>query len=106
MKIFYFLSGGFDHHGPSNHLMYAKISKALELGHDVFMICSKVTHGDPMIPDEWKQNPNFKFQDVYQLSPAKNQFLKRYYSLAKLATLNLIPVTILSKSIASLSISG
>lgn len=85
MKIFYFFSGGFDHHGPSNHLMYAKISKALELGNEVFMICSKVTYGDPMIPVEWKNNPLFKYEAVYQMTPAKNQFMKRYYSLAKYA---------------------
>ena len=85
MKIFYFLGGGFDHHGPSNHLMYAKISKALELCNDVFMICSKVTHGDPRIPQEWKNNPRFNYEAIYQQSPAKNQFIKRYYSLVKYA---------------------
>ena len=85
MRIFYFLSGGFDHHGPSNHLMYAKVSKALEQGNEVFMVCSKVTHGDSMVPKEWKNIPSFKYETVYQQSPAKNQFLKRYYSLAKYA---------------------
>lgn len=85
MKIFYFLGGGFDHHGPSNHLMYVKISKALELGHDVFMICSKVTHGDPKIPEEWKKYPNFKCEAVYQSSPDKKQFAKRYCSQVKYA---------------------
>lgn len=38
-----------------------------------------------MIPEEWKSNLRFKYQAVYQQSPAKNQFIKRYYSLAKYA---------------------
>ena len=85
MKIFYYLSIGFDIQGPSWHLMYAKVLKSLEAGYDVFVLCQKSTHGDPHIPEEFIKFPNFKYAAVYIAQPKKSQFALRYLASLKCA---------------------
>ena len=85
MKIFYYLSIGFDIQGPSYHLMTAKIQKSLEAGYEVFVLCQKSTHGDPHIPEEFLKYPNFKYAAVYIAQPKKSQFALRYFASLKCA---------------------
>ena len=85
MKIFYYLTIGFDVQGPSLHLMSAKILKSLEAGYDVFVLCQKSTHGDPHIPEEFLKFPNFNFASLYIAQPQKNQFALRYFAAIKYA---------------------
>lgn len=85
MKVFYYLTIGFDVQGPSLHLMSAKILKSLEAGYDVFVLCQKSTHGDPQIPEEFLMFPNFKFAALYIAQPRKDQFALRYLAAIKYA---------------------
>lgn len=85
MKIFYYLSIGFDIQGPSYHLMSAKVLRSLEEGWDVFVLCQKSTHGDPKIPAEFLKYPNFKYAAVYIAQPEKSQFALRYLASMKCA---------------------
>ena len=85
MKIFYYLSIGFDIQGPSYHLMSAKIFRSLEEGYDVFVLCQKSTHGDPHIPEEFLKYPNLKYAAVYIAQPKKSQFALRYLASLKCA---------------------
>ncbi len=85
MKIFYYLSIGFDIQGPSYHLMSAKVLRSLEEGWDVFVLCQKSTHGDPKIPAEFLKYPNFKYAAVYISQPKKSQFALRYLASMKCA---------------------
>lgn len=85
MKIFYYLSIGFDIQGPSYHLMSAKVLRSLEEGWDVFVLCQKSTHGDPKIPAEFLKYPNFKYAAVYIAQPKKSQFALRYLASLKCA---------------------
>ena len=85
MKIFYYLSIGFDIPGPSYHLMVTKVMKSLEAGYDVFVLCQKSTHGDPHIPEGFFKFPNFKYAAVYIAQPKKSQFILRYLASMKCA---------------------
>lgn len=85
MKIYYYLSIGFDVQGPSYHLMSAKVLRSLEEGYDVFVLCQKSTHGDPKIPLEFLRFPNFKYAAVYIAQPQKNQFALRFLASMKCA---------------------
>ena len=85
MKIFYYLSIGFDIQGPSYHLMSAKVLRSLEEGWDVFVLCQKSTHGDPKIPADFLKYPNFKYAAVYIAQPEKSQFALRYLASMKCA---------------------
>ena len=85
MKIFYYLSIGFDIQGPSYHLMSAKVLRSLEEGWDVFVLCQKSTHGDPKIPADFFYYSNFKYAAVYIAQPEKSQFALRYLASMKCA---------------------
>lgn len=81
MKVLIYMSGGFDTHGPSNHLFEALIEDLLKRGVLVELIQSKLDGNSDTIPDSFKNHFNFNSISVIKSNPRKNRFIKRYISL-------------------------
>lgn len=80
MKLLIYMSGGFDHHGPSNHLYKALIQDALNKDIVVHLIQSKTTKNE-IVPSEFKEHVNFSHNSVKKSNPKKRKFIQRYLSL-------------------------
>ena len=82
MRLFYYLSTGFDRPGPSYHLLYAHIADALAAGDEVFCLCTVTDLSHKAVPDEFADNPRFSYKAVYIKEQKKSNFVGRYLSAA------------------------
>lgn len=82
MRLFYYLSTGFDRPGPSYHLLYAHIADALEAGDEVFCLCTVINRGAKAVPAEFENNPRFQYKAIYLKDRKKSDFARRYLSAA------------------------
>lgn len=83
MKILLYMGGGFDTHGPSNHLYRALIIDLLKSGHKVHLIESHSTGDSSDIPLEISVYENFSYETVKLDVVPKKKFAKRYISGVK-----------------------
>lgn len=84
MKLFYYLGNTLATHGPSFHLICAHISYFLKQGNEMFVLCTKTSQDKMLIPDEFLNHRNFKYQVVEISSVSKSQFVKRYLNSMQL----------------------
>lgn len=85
MKILIYMTGGFDTHGPSNHLYKALIEDCLKSGIEVKLVESVSSNTLPQIPESFNHYENFSYQTVKLNVVPKNKFIKRYLNLVKYA---------------------
>lgn len=82
MRLFYYLSTGFDRPGPSYHLLYAHIADALAAGDEVFCLCTVTDLNHRAVPEEFSDNPKFSYRAIYIKDQKKSNFVGRYLSAA------------------------
>lgn len=85
MKILFYMSGGFDNHGPSNHLLHALMEDILEEGHSIHLIERHTTGENPDVPESLGKNPNFSYETVKSKVVKKSAFAKRYLVFVRYA---------------------
>ena len=83
MRILLYMGGGFDTHGPSNHLYRALIIDLLQSGHKVHLIESHSSGDSPDIPMEIGKYENFSYETVKLDVVPKKKFAKRYIAGVK-----------------------
>lgn len=83
MRILLYMGGGFDTHGPSNHLYRALIIDLLRSGHKVHLIESHSSGDSPDIPMEIGKYENFSYETVKLDVVPKKKFAKRYIAGVK-----------------------
>lgn len=83
MRILLYMGGGFDTHGPSNHLYRALIIDLLQSGHKVHLIESHSSGDSPDIPMEIGKYENFSYEMVKLDVVPKKKFAKRYIAGVK-----------------------
>ena len=83
MKILLYMSGGFDTHGPSNHLYRALIIDLLQAGHKIHLIESHSSGKSSDIPYEILSYKNFSYKTVKLDIVPKKKFTKRYIAGVK-----------------------
>lgn len=83
MKILLYMGGGFDTHGPSNHLYRALIIDLLQAGHKVHLIESHSSGESADIPSEISSYENFSYETVKLDVVPKKKFAKRYLAGVK-----------------------
>lgn len=85
MKILIYMTGGFDTHGPSNHLYKALIEDLLISGNEVKLIESYTTGTLPCVPSSFEQYNTFSYELVKSKPVKKSKFVQRYLNLVKYA---------------------
>lgn len=83
MRILIYMGGGFDTHGPSNHLYETLIDDLLLKGHTVHLIESHSSGNLPDIPEKLIDRKNFSFEIVKLKVIPKKAFAKRYLAGVK-----------------------
>lgn len=85
MKILIYMTGGFDTHGPSNHLFKALIEDLLLEKHEVRLIENVTTRKFPLIPDSLLNYNSFSYEYIETKPVLKSRFFQRYISMVKYA---------------------
>lgn len=78
LKVAFFLTGGFDRPGPSNHLMSALMVDVLRAGHAVYLVGVDSGGEDDAIPSTLREFPCFTFDLVKRKPVEKSHFVRRY----------------------------
>jgi len=78
MNILIFMTGGFDNHGPSNHLYGSLIEDFLSAGNKVHLIESLSTGKNPSLPIQLANKSNLTYELVKSKLVQKNKFAQRY----------------------------
>lgn len=78
MKILFYLTGGFDHHGPSNHLLKSLIISVLENNHSVHIIERHTTGQFHDMPKEIVIHKNLTYAVIKSSIENKKHFIRRY----------------------------
>jgi len=79
------MTGGFDTHGPSNHLLCALMEDVLKRNISIHLIESHTTGQNADVPDVLKNFENFSFSVVNSTAVKKTAFVKRYLTYVKYA---------------------
>jgi len=85
MKVLVYMSGGFDAHGPSNHLFLALMEDILQAGHSVHLIERHTSGVYSDVPETLKASPRFSYDVVKSKVVEKSAFAKRYLTLVQYA---------------------
>lgn len=80
MNLLVYMTGGFDRHGPSNHLFATLIEDFLRNGHDVILVERYSGGPNPIIPNTLTTYKNFSYHCVDVSVVDKQKLVRRYFN--------------------------
>ena len=85
MNLLVYMTGGFDRHGPSNHLFATLIEDFLRKGHEVVLVERYSGGPNPIIPNTLTIYKGFSYHCVNVKVIDKQKLIRRYFNSVKYA---------------------